>query len=260
MRTIINNDEGGNLIGGEPIQENEYLDMILEKSEHDILQQDYTDEVEIMDFIRNGDLDGFNIRLSEYDAADIDKKIGEMAHTTYKKYEYLASGTIALATRAAIEGGIDFDSAHALGKLYLQRLEKCTSIKDILKIQVGMFKSFINLVHQHKTTNSECSYIEKTKAFIFKNLNKPFTLEDVAKEIHLNPSYLSRQFSSIVGIGIKKYTQIKRIEAASNMLKYSDEEISKISNYLQFPSQSRFGVVFKNHFGITPHKYREKNK
>ena len=53
------------------------------------------------------------------------------------------------------------------------------------------------------------------------------------------------------------YTRKKRIEAAANMLKYSQESIITIANYLCFPSQSHFTAVFKEFKGITPQKYRE---
>ena len=50
----------------------------------------------------------------------------------------------------------------------------------------------------------------------------------------------------------------KRIEAAGNMLKFSDYSCIDISNYLCFSSESHFIQVFKKHTGYTPKIYREK--
>jgi len=242
------------------IEENEHITYILDRTEKEIPAISYESELEIIKFIRDGDINGFNELIKQYDFSLIDQYIGEFAQATFKKYEYLASGLIALATRAAIDGGINIESAHSLGQLYLQKLEKCTSIHDMLKLQISMTKSFIKQVQEINKDRSELSYIEKAKIFIIKNLNQPFTLDDIAFELNINKSYLSRKFSQTVGIGIKEYTQNKRIEAAANMLKFSDESILKIVNYLYFPSQSRFGIVFKEKFGMTPYKYRGKNK
>jgi len=56
------------------------------------------------------------------------------------------------------------------------------------------------------------------------------------------------------------YARKKRIEAAANMLKFSDEKISAIAIYLTFPSQSHFVKVFKELMGKTPKQYRDSNQ
>lgn len=48
----------------------------------------------------------------------------------------------------------------------------------------------------------------------------------------------------------------KRIEAAENMLKYSDYSCLDISEYLCFSSESHFIQVLKKHTGYTPKAYR----
>ena len=51
-----------------------------------------------------------------------------------------------------------------------------------------------------------------------------------------------------------------RVERAVNLLVYSDESIPDIAEYVNFPSQSYFGRVFKERKGMTPKQYRDKNK
>ena len=242
------------------IGDNEYMAYVLDSTEREALQAFLPEELEYVQLIRDGDIDGLNTYTRSFDVSAMDQYTQNLAIKTYKQHEYLACANITITTRAAIDGGVDPQAAYSLGNLYLQRLEKCTKLVEILDLQTGVAESFVKLVHQAKAACSGLSYIEKIKVYIMKHLNRPFTLKDVAKEVNINMSYLSRRFSEAEGIGIKQYTQNKRLDVAANMLKFSDEHISTISNYLCFPSQSRFSIVFRERFGMTPYKYREKNK
>ena len=64
------------------------------------------------------------------------------------------------------------------------------------------------------------------------------------------------QFKKEMGIGVAEYILKKRMEAARNMLRYSDMSYAEISEILAFSSQSHFTAVFKKHHGITPKEYR----
>lgn len=47
------------------------------------------------------------------------------------------------------------------------------------------------------------------------------------------------------------------MEAAENMLKFSDYTYAEISSILAFSSQSHFARVFKQRTGYTPKQYRD---
>ena len=53
------------------------------------------------------------------------------------------------------------------------------------------------------------------------------------------------------------YIQKERIEAACNMLTYSDYTAAQISEYLCFSTQSYIIKIFKKYKGTTPAKYRK---
>lgn len=46
-------------------------------------------------------------------------------------------------------------------------------------------------------------------------------------------------------------------KAAANLLKYSDEPVGQISDYMRFSSPSRFSLYFKEKYHMTPSEYRE---
>lgn len=51
-----------------------------------------------------------------------------------------------------------------------------------------------------------------------------------------------------------------RLEAAANMLRFSEEQIGAIAEYLCFPSQSYFTERFRKQYGMTPGEYRKENQ
>ena len=93
--------------------------------------------------------------------------------------------------------------------------------------------------------------------YIYDNLHTGVTLEELTAVTGLSPSYLSRLFHKEVGTTISGYIARKKVNAAENMLKYSEYSFVDISNYLGFSSESHFIKVFKKYTGYTPKVYRD---
>ena len=98
--------------------------------------------------------------------------------------------------------------------------------------------------------------IAKAVDYIYDHLHKRITLTDLADYVKLNPSYLSRLFKQEMGVTLNSYIRAKKIEAAENMLRYSEFTPSDISSILAFPSQSYFSEIFKQETGVSPKEYR----
>ncbi|MFV0413631.1 MAG: helix-turn-helix transcriptional regulator [Oscillospiraceae bacterium] len=249
---------GINPLENEEKKDNDFQAYLLGNAEQETARFSYNDEREFMRPIQEGHPEEISDRTDVADAAP--EKVGRQAVNPYKQHEYNCCSTITLSTRAAIQGGLDPLMAYAIADMSKQKLEKCGTISDILKLQRDVMVELATRVRQVLETKRQSSYVEQCKSYINNHLNSPFRLEDVAEKIGINKSYLSRRFSQTEGIGIQKYTQFKRLEAAANMLKYSDESLTTISSYLCFPSQSYFGQIFKDTYGETPQKYRNREK
>ena len=179
---------------------------------------------------------------------------------TFKQFEYLTCSAITLACHAAIEGGLSPAKAYGMCNLYLKKLEVCKNISELKLLYDDIELVFAQQVNLINIERSNASYVEKCKLFIDQNLHMPFTLDDIAKALNINKSYLSRRFAQEAGMRIMEYARQKRIQTAANMLKYSDKTISAISENLCFSTQSHFGNLFKQIMGMTPLKYRAANQ
>ena len=99
--------------------------------------------------------------------------------------------------------------------------------------------------------------IEAAVKYIHLHLHASITLKETAEAAGISASYLSRLFKKETGMSIVDYIQKERIEAACNMLTYSDYTAAQISEYLCFSTQSYFIKIFRKYTGTTPAKYKK---
>lgn len=82
------------------------------------------------------------------------------------------------------------------------------------------------------------------------------SLQKVAEDFHLNPSYLSRLFKKKAGIGFVEYLTDIRVKKASQLLCDTDMQINEISEAVGINDPHYMGVCFKRISGMSMMKYR----
>jgi AraC-like DNA-binding protein len=206
-------------------------------------------------------------RIKEGDAEEsknrIDKSagIGTLAKKSdYKQMEYMTVAGITLATRAAIEGGVPPLVAYETSDVLLQKISQFNNLSQLLNINIALDQIFIGLVRKYKEKKKEGATIELCKEYISKHLYIQFSIQQMADELAMNRSHMSRKFSDKTGCTIQDYIRNERLKAAANLLRYSDKSVSQISDYMHFSSPSRFSSYFKEKYGVSPLRFREENK
>lgn len=107
---------------------------------------------------------------------------------------------------------------------------------------------------QQKTTSD---VIDKVINYMFNNLSKKITLEELAKISNFEKSYFIRFFKKETGTTpFKKLNEI-RLEHASDLLVSTDLKILDIATSLGYNSLSFFIREYKKRFKITPTKHRK---
>ncbi len=255
--SIGNSDE--NIIAWNIEPEIEKYEMNQSEEEWD--HQGMEMENRVIEIVTSGDIEAMKKMVSGVEVLPQDTQHeGKVAVDDIKKAEYMTVGMITVLTRAASSGGMNPEKAHALGDIYLQRLEKCKSATEMLSLAARAQYEFTLGVKNAREENSRVIYIEQCKDYIARNLRKPMKVGDIAPAIGVNRSYLTRRFSEVEGITIQQYIMKERCSHAANLLKYSDYPISIISEYFCFSSQSHFGRQFREFYHMTPKDYRNQNR
>ena len=73
----------------------------------------------------------------------------------------------------------------------------------------------------------------------------PLTLEEVAENISLSPTYLSRKFKKVTGVTFKEYLNYIRIKQSCQMLLTTDDSVTKIAVDCGFNSSNYFKDCFR---------------
>lgn len=86
---------------------------------------------------------------------------------------------------------------------------------------------------------------------------KPITLQQYARELAMNATYLSDLFSRAVGVPFKTYLTDLRLEKARDLLGDPAKTASDVAYAVGYASENRFRVAFKKATGLCPRLWRE---
>lgn len=93
--------------------------------------------------------------------------------------------------------------------------------------------------------------------YINLNHTQNITISQIAEHFNYSVSCISHLFKKVNGKSIPKYINCLRIDAAREMLMYSNATIQEISMSVGYSDSSYFSVIFKNETGLSPLNYRK---
>lgn len=207
-----------------------------------------------LDYIRNGNVEG----LKKFFSNAFSIQAGQLADNTLRHAKNILIVSVTLATRCAIEGGLDIESAYQLSDIYIQESEKLQNTDALYHMQYNMLLDFTRRVAQAQIPHDTTSDIYKCIQYIKQHTNQAISTSDVAAYIGKSRSHLSRCFKKELGFEMSEFIMRCKLEEAKSLLTYTDKSLSEISSYLCFSSQAYFQNVFKKKFGVTPNEYRRR--
>lgn len=108
--------------------------------------------------------------------------------------------------------------------------------------------------------NEYIGRINKVIDHIENNLDKSFTLEELAKIAHFSKFHFHRLFLSIMGETLFRFIQRVRLERAANRLTFEPKiPITAIAMDCGFSSSASFSNSFKESFKTSPRDWRKKS-
>ncbi len=102
--------------------------------------------------------------------------------------------------------------------------------------------------------------IETVKEYIYANYDKELSVDLLAEQVYMAPSYLSHIFKKETGQNLSKFIKALRMEKAKEMLMESHNKIVNISYAVGYPNVSYFCQSFREYFGVSPQKFRNQGE
>ncbi len=174
---------------------------------------------------------------------------GHVSDDPVRNCKYLFVACVTLASRAAIAGGMEAERAYTISDLYILKMDSLESVEEIRTLHREMFGFYVRQMAELDKKAVYSKPVVLCLDYIYERLHQPIRLRQLAEFVGLNASYLSQLFKKELGVS-------ERMEAAKNMLKFSEDSYSSIAAALAFSSQSHFVRVFKQDTGYTPKEYR----
>jgi two-component system response regulator YesN len=91
--------------------------------------------------------------------------------------------------------------------------------------------------------------------YISNNYHKDISRDDIANQIHLNPTYFSHLFKAQMGQSFIEYLRQIRIDRAKHLLEFTNDY--QIHIKVGYNSSKYFAKVFRQQTGYTPSEYRK---
>ena len=99
---------------------------------------------------------------------------------------------------------------------------------------------------------SDVEKVKKAVEIINEDLNRNYSVDNLAKEVGTNVNKLQEGFRYMFNLTVNKYVQQVKLEAAKEMLTSSEYNISQIVNLIGLNNRSYFSKIFKEKYGVSP--------
>ncbi len=226
-----------------------------EHREEQFHHHSYDEDLYQYELIRRGDLKALEVGKRMFEGATT----GSLSDDPLTNYRYLFVASITLACRFCIEGGMASETAFNISDLYIRQMDKCRSVQEIFDLHDTMFRDYVTRMRAVLRREVYSRQVYLCMDYIEQHLQQPLTVELLAEELKLSPSYLSVLFRKETGAAVSEYIRRRRIDTAKTLLQYTEFTCLEIAEYLAFSSDSHFSRVFREYTGMTPTAYRKAN-
>lgn len=105
--------------------------------------------------------------------------------------------------------------------------------------------------------NTKDADILRATKYIYRNFKQPLTLEQAASVASLSPTYFSKKFKQLTGMGFKEYLNFVRLKHARAALLTTSQSITDIALEYGFNDSNYFKDLFKKVYGKSPREFRK---
>ena len=216
----------------------------------------FYDEMEVLNAVEQGNKE----KIHEFLERGFIDSFRKSSEDTLSHYRKVCVSSIVLASRAAIRGGVPATMAYDFAHTMMSQVDYVPTVSQMYALICSVFNRFTMMVVEEKETEIPNNLTEQCRQYVLAHYKEKITVSDIADYIGKSPNYISHIFKEKTGVTLTYYINFEKISAARNILKYSELDVSAVSNFLSFSSQAYFGKLFKEFTGMTPKKYKDEHR
>lgn len=218
-----------------------------------------TEEFLFYQAVTNGDIEAVRKNCEQERFLDCDG-VGMLSRNLVTNFKYHFVITTAMITRLCKQKGMELEQAFRMSDFYIQKLDDIHTVRGVRDLHDEMVLDYTEKMRKIHRSDTNSRHINVCKEYIYSHIKERITVEDLADELGVSASYLSRLFKKETKESVSDYIRRQKIEMAKNLLQYSEYSLIDIANRLSFSSQSHFIQQFRDYVGMTPKKYRDLNQ
>ena len=207
------------------------------------------------DSIKNGDIEAVResiaSRKNNYHAGK-----GQLSDNPLRNNIYHFVVAVGIIARVCIDAGMPHNESYTLSDIYIRKADALRDPDAVIDLLYDMQLDYTVRMSKLHRAKKGSIYVTKAIDYIYDHLDESLTMEKLAEEVNLNPSYFSKLFASEMGITVKKYINNVKTETAKQMLETTNYSAADIALSLGYSSPAAFNSVFKKITGVTPGDYR----
>lgn len=134
---------------------------------------------------------------------------------------------------------------------------------DVYRRQAMLLLFFSALAQSRRellADQPENAYVAQAVHYIQDHYHEPLLVEEIARYVGLNRSYLSTLFKQYTGLSPIKYLQTFRMTRAAHLLSLTQLPVSAVAYSCGYQETESFHKAFKQHTGLSPKRYREREQ
>lgn len=200
------------------------------------------------------------VQNSEVSATYISNKLNsllvENSHTMYYKENLAQAIYTLILSSAKLNDFYIFDLYPKSIVLPLEYNDENVpmQIEELVDILPHTFENMIECFSNDTHINS--NIIQDAISYVQAHYTDKISLDDTAKFVHCNPTYLSRKLKEKTGLSFTNYLNTLRIQHAEKLLVNTNLTVNEVANQSGYCSLSYFYRKFKKKYNCSPDTYR----
>lgn len=166
----------------------------------------------------------------------------------------LCSSITGTALRALLELDLPIDEPYAENNQVFNQLLHCETTQDYLVLVGDFVARAAHAAAEHIPKDD--AVLRGVRAFLEKNYQREFSMDELAESLHLSKSYLSTYYKGKTGGNLSDSIQFFRIQQAILLLQDKNLRIGEIGKLVGISNSNTFLRQFKKYTGMTPKEYR----